>query len=366
MDFTRRHFLKCTGCILAGGSISTLIPAKTTDLREARYYEKLDNNTVQCHLCPRECLVREGERGFCGVRMNQNGIYYTLVYGKVAAAHIDPIEKKPLFHMFPGSEALSIATVGCNVMCKFCQNWELSQSLPKDVNMQDWPPKQVAALAQQKRCKIIAYTYNEPVIFTEYMYDTAKAGQEKGLYSVMISNGYINARPMKDLCGVLDAVKVDLKAFTQRFYRELVAGELKPVLDTLVLLKSQNVWTEIVYLVVPGQNDAVSELQQMARWVYNELGPDTPLHFSRFHPQYRMKNLPPTPIATLRKARQIAMDAGLHYVYIGNVPGDPGENTYCPNCGKMIIQRIGFHVSAVKIVKGKCQYCGASIAGIWQ
>ena len=365
MNYSRRQFVKCTGCLLAAGTAHAVLPMSGSGLYEAGYYKKLDDKIIECQLCPRRCQTRDGERGFCGVRVNQTGVYYTLVYGKTAASHIDPIEKKPLFHMLPGSAALSIATVGCNVMCRFCQNWELSQSLPKDVEMHEFPPDRVAALAKQRHCPIIAYTYNEPIVFTEYMYDTAQAARTMNLHNVMISNGYINKQPMKDLCGVLDAVKIDLKAFNQRFYRELVSGELNPVLDTLVLIKSLGMWTEIVYLVIPGENDNTDELKQMSQWIYRELGPETPLHFSRFYPQYRMQNLPPTPVAMLKKARNIALDAGLHYVYIGNVPGDPGENTYCPECGKMLIKRTGFFVGAVKLDHGKCRYCGAAIAGIW-
>lgn len=364
MSVTRRKFVKCAGCVLAAGGVQTVLP-HVSDLKKARYYTQEDGTQIQCQLCPRGCLVNNQERGFCGVRENKNGIYYTLVYGKVSTAHIDPVEKKPLFHVLPGDSAFSIATVGCNVMCKFCQNWELSQTTPEKLKMLDLPPQRVASLAQQKGCSMIAYTYNEPVIFTEYMYDTAKAAKQRNVRSVMISNGYINKKPMRDLCRVLDAVKIDLKAFNQTFYHDLVAGELQPVLDTLVLLKKENIWTEIVYLVIPGQNDDSGELKEMCEWIKQDLGPDTPLHFSRFYPQFKLKNLPPTPIPTLKKAREIAMQTGLHYVYIGNIPGDPAENTYCPQCGKLIIRRTGYYVRDVKIKDSKCSHCGAFIAGIW-
>lgn len=332
---------------------------------EARYYQKLPNRKIKCLLCPRECVIDDLERGYCGVRENHDGTYYTLIYGKPCSAHIDPIEKKPLSHFFPGSLAFSIATVGCNVLCKFCQNWEISQARPEQTQAYDMPPKEVARLAKQNNCQSIAYTYTEPVVFTEYMHDTAIEGRKLGVKSVMISNGYIQKEPMLDLCAVLDAVKIDLKAFTQKFYTELVAGELRPVLDTLLLLKSQDMWTEIVYLVIPGQNDNSKELTEMCKWIAAELGPDTPVHFTRFHPQYRLTNLPPTPLKTLQTARKIGLDNGLHFVYTGNIPGDEGENTYCPQCGKMLIRRIGYRVIENNLLNGKCSYCQYKIAGIW-
>lgn len=333
--------------------------------KEARYYEKLDNRKIKCLLCPRECIIDDLERGYCGVRENNEGVYYTLVYGRACSAHVDPIEKKPLFHFLPGSLAFSFATAGCNVLCKFCQNWEISQSRPEQIESLNLPPDRIAVLAKKNNCASIAYTYNEPVVFTEYMYDTASEGRKAGIKSVMISNGYIQEQPMSDLCSVLDAVKIDLKAFTERFYTELVAGHLRPVLDTLVLLRKKNMWTEIVYLVIPGQNDNRQELKDLCKWIVTELGPDVPVHFSRFHPQYRLTNLPSTPLETLKTARQIGMDNGLRYVYTGNIPGDPGENTYCPGCGAMIVRRIGFRVLENKIKNSKCPSCNYKIAGMW-
>lgn len=364
----RREFL---ACVTAGACSALYAPCAVfaqgdrQNLLEARYYEKLANRKIRCKLCPRECVIDDLERGYCGVRENIGGTYYSLVYGKPCTAHIDPIEKKPLFHFLPGTTAFSLATVGCNVMCKFCQNWEISQATPEQVKSFDLMPYDLAQLAKQRGCASIAYTYSEPVIFTEYMYDSALQGNELNLRSVMITNGYINLQPMRDLCSVLSGVKIDLKAFTERFYKELVAGELRPVLDTLVLLKKENMWTEIVYLVIPGQNDAAQELKDLCAWILHELGPDTPLHFSRFHPQYRLKNLPSTPIKTLSMAREIALDSGLNYVYTGNVPGDPGENTYCPNCGEIVIRRVGFSVIGRSMQNGACAACGRKIAGVW-
>jgi len=373
MSKTRRDFIKTfagVGCALSGAGCllhhSHAFAASDVDkLVEARYYEKLENRKIRCKLCPRECVIDDLERGYCGVRENHGGVYYSLVYGKPCTMHIDPIEKKPLFHFLPGTNAFSMATVGCNVLCKFCQNWEISQANPDQVATSDVPPERAALLARNNNCASIAYTYTEPVVFAEYMYDCAVQGRKHGVRSAMISNGYINETPMKDLCKVLDAVKVDLKAFTERFYKELVAGELKPVLDTLVLLKQEKVWTEIVYLVIPGQNDDPNELKELCRWIHDELGPETPVHFTRFHPQYRLTNLPPTPLNTLRRALQIGLDNGLSFVYTGNVPGDEGENTYCPSCGKVVIRRFGFSISTVNLIKGACSVCGEKIAGVW-
>lgn len=367
----RRKFLKtsCASCVVMCGALpmvkwNNLIFAADNSF-EARYYEKLAQRKIRCKLCPRECVIDDLERGYCGVRENRGGTYYSLVYGKPCSANVDPIEKKPLFHFLPGSQSFSIATAGCNVMCKFCQNWEISQSQPEQIRSVDMPPKSVAEIAARNRCASIAYTYSEPVVFAEYMYDTAAAGHEKRIKSVMISNGYINPKPMQDLCQVLDAVKIDLKAFTEKFYRELVSGELRPVLDTLVLLRKQNMWIEIVYLVIPGQNDAAGELSEMCRWIVTELGPDTPVHFTRFYPQYRLTNLPATPIPTLKKARQIGLDSGLRFVYTGNIPGDPGENTCCPSCGAVLIRRLGFNVIENALQNNKCSRCQLPIPGVW-
>jgi pyruvate formate lyase activating enzyme len=373
--FSRREFLKSSGgagCILLGAGFASIASrnqafaaSSTENLVEARWYEKLANRKIKCRLCPRECVIDDLERGYCGVRENRGGTYYTLVYGQVCSAHIDPIEKKPLFHFFPGTQAFSIATAGCNVMCKFCQNWEISQVRPEQVQSSEASPQRIAQIARENSCPSIAYTYTEPVIFSEYMYDAAAEGHKAGVKSVMISNGYIKPEPMKDLCKVLDGVKIDLKAFSERFYKELVSGTLHPVLDTLVLLRKENKWTEIVYLVIPGQNDDPKELADLCNWIVTELGADTPLHFTRFHPQYRLTNLPPTPISTLQKAREIGLDAGIHFVYTGNIPGDAGENTYCPNCKKLLIRRIGFSILEMRIKNGRCPDCRAEIAGVW-
>ncbi|MDZ7330515.1 MAG: AmmeMemoRadiSam system radical SAM enzyme [candidate division KSB1 bacterium] len=373
---TRRHFIKTmtqasAACALLpalGSSIARTTPQQSSKskLTEARYYEKLPNRKIKCVLCPRECVIDDQETGYCGVRENHGGTYYTLVYGRPCSANVDPIEKKPLFHFLPGTLAFSIATVGCNVLCKFCQNWQISQARPDQVPSYELSPQAIAQYARDTQSRSIAYTYTEPVIFTEYMYDCAEQGHRLNIKSVMISNGYIKAQPMKDLSRVLDAVKIDLKAYTEKFYQEMVSGHLQPVLDTLVLLKQENMWTEIVYLMIPTLNDNPKELQQMCQWIVKELGPDVPIHFTRFHPEYRLKNLPPTPLKTLEMARKIALDTGLNFCYIGNVPGHEGENTYCPGCKKMVIQRLGFQIVSNSITKqGQCKHCGHKIPGIW-
>jgi len=368
-DFLAASAYTCGACSFAGAPLLAMNAKRqqSQPLHEARYYEKLPNRKIRCLLCPRECVIDDMETGYCGVRENHGGVYYTLVYGKPCTANIDPIEKKPLFHFLPGTDAFSIATVGCNVLCKFCQNWQISQARPDQVPSMDMPPVRVAENASRRRCASIAYTYTEPVIFSEYMFDCAQAGHAHKIKSVMISNGYIKPEPMKDLCTVLDAVKIDLKAFTENFYQKFVNGHLQPVLDTLVLVQRSGVWLEIVYLIIPTLNDAAHELRQMCQWVKKELGPDVPIHFSRFYPQYRLKNLPPTPVETLNAAREIALDSGLHYAYIGNVPGHAGEHTYCPHCQTMLIQRMGYTIVQHSLAQvNHCSKCGKVIAGVWQ
>ncbi len=334
-------------------------------IAEAKYYQKLPNRKIKCVLCPRECVIDDHERGYCGVRENRGGTYYTLVHSRVCTAHIDPVEKKPFFHFLPGSLAFSIATAGCNVNCKMCQNWEISQSRPEQVQNTYMPPKQVAALAVQNKCRTIAYTYSEPTIFFEYMLDTADAGRAAGVKSAVVSGGFIQADPLKELCRHVDAVKIDLKAFSQRFYTDVVNGEMKPVLEALVTLRKLGMWVEIVYLVVPTLNDGEPEFRALAKWVKSVLGPDVPLHFSRFQPQYLLKNLPPTPLPTLERAKAIADAEGLRYVYLGNVPGHPAEKTYCPKCRRVVVDRAGYVINATNLLNGKCRYCQQPIPGLW-
>lgn len=332
---------------------------------EARYYKKLADGIVECELCPRGCRVSDVERGFCGVRENQKGIYKTLVYSRVCSMNIDPIEKKPLFHFHPATSAFSIATAGCNVNCKFCQNWDISQVRPEQVRNVLLTPDDVVTQCKNRSIPTIAYTYSEPVVFHEYMYDTAARGREDGLKSVVITGGYIKEKPLLDLLSVVDAVKVDLKAFSEKYYSEIVNGQLQPVLDTLKIIHQSGKWLEIVYLVVPTLNDTDSEFEGLCEWVMSSLSADVPVHFTRFHPMYLLTNLPPTPVVTLERAHAIAKKAGLRYPYIGNVPGHTAENTYCPKCGQVAIERYGYQIVKNNIAAGACSSCGQVIPGVW-
>ncbi|MBK9087937.1 MAG: AmmeMemoRadiSam system radical SAM enzyme [Holophagales bacterium] len=282
-----------------------------------------------------------------------------------AALALDPIEKKPFFHVLPGASALSLGTAGCNFHCRWCQNWEISQSRPEEVPASTLTPEAVASLAARKGAPVVACTYNEPTVFAEYALDVAVASRKEGLRTVVVSNGAIREEPLRDLCAVLAAYKVDLKCFSERTYREQCSGDLKAVLDTLRRLAKTKVWTEIVVLLVPGLNDSEAEVTALARFVRNEVGPETPVHFTRFHPTYRLTNLPPTPVATLERARAIALAEGLAFAYVGNVPGHPGESTYCPGCKARLIRRVGMATVENRLAKGACPDCGRAIPGVW-
>lgn len=375
----RRSFLKCalaSGAALGMGATARPAAARPSGeasgsedearfVVEAKFYQKLPNRKIKCKLCPRECAVGDKERGYCGVRENRGGTYYTLVHSRVCAAHVDPIEKKPLFHYLPGTNAFSLATAGCNVNCKFCQNWDISQSRPEEVPSQYAPPQRVAELAKQYDCPTIAYTYSEPVVFAEFLMDAADAGHAAGIRSIVVSNGYMQEEALKAAYGKMDAVKIDLKSFSESYYSKVVTGQLKPVLDSLVTLRKLGKWTEIVYLVLPTLNDSDQEFRGLTQWIKVNLGPDVPLHFTQYHPEYLLKNLPITPVPTLERAKAIADAEGLHYVYIGNVPGHPAQNTYCPKCRKMLVERVGFTASEILIRKNSCPFCQEPIAGIW-
>ncbi|MFH1825445.1 MAG: AmmeMemoRadiSam system radical SAM enzyme [Candidatus Firestonebacteria bacterium] len=333
---------------------------------EAKYWKKIDND-VQCLLCPFRCVLKDGQKGNCRVRINIKGKLYTLVYGRVVAKNVDPIEKKPVFHMLPGTTAYSIATVGCNLRCKFCQNWQISQSNPEEVNSEYLSPQDVVLNAIKLNCKSIAYTYSEPVVFYEYVLDTAKLAKKNGLKNILVTGGFINPEPLKELLQYFDVIKVDLKGFNEKFYEEVVSGDLQCVLNTLLTIKKNSkVIIEVVNLVVPGLNDSFTDIKKMCKWIKENLGSDTPLFFSKFYPNYKLRNLPETPILTLEKCRDIALKEGLNYVYIGNVVGHPGESTYCPKCKKNLIKRLGYDVLENNIVKGKCKFCGNKIPGIWE
>lgn len=330
------------------------------------YFTRFSDGDVRCELCPRLCRIPKGERGGCRVRENRNGKCYSLVYGNPCALHPDPIERNPFFHVLPSTRCLSLATAGCNFSCKFCQTWEISQAAPEDVYSLDVPPDMVVKRAKQMGVHSITYTYVEPVIFFEYMAEVGDRARKAGLLSLIHSNGYINPKPLKDLCRVLDAANIDLKSISEKYYREMCGGELAPVLETLKILKQENIHLEITNLVVPTKNDDPGRINEMCLWIKENLGPDTPVHFLRFYPLYKLKNLPPTPASTLENARNTAMSAGLNFVYINNVPGHAGENTFCPQCRKIVIKRLGFMVEEVHINEGKCNFCGRLIPGIWK
>jgi pyruvate formate lyase activating enzyme len=378
----RRLFLKagglCLGCSLLGfGFPIGLIEAEeqpqpdlnkvenNLSYREALYFKKLENLEIECQLCPRKCNVGDKERGFCGVRENKKGTYYTLVYGNPCSLNIDPIEKKPFFHFLPGSTAFSLATAGCNLNCKFCQNWQISQFRPEQIRSMKLTPDQIASNAIDSNCRILAYTYSEPTVFYEYMKDCSIAGKFKNLRSVMVTAGFIEPDPMKELIPHLSAIKVDLKSFSEKYYNDICNADLKPVLDTLILLKKSGIWFEIVYLMVPTLNDSREEIQSLCAWIIKELGPDIPIHFTRFHPEYLLKNLPSTPVESLEQAYEIALKFGLNFPYIGNVPGHKAENTYCPGCKTILIERQGFQVSIFDLADGRCKKCGREIPGVW-
>jgi pyruvate formate lyase activating enzyme len=320
---------------------------------------------VQCNLCPRRCIIADGERGHCRVRENRGGRLYSMVYGNPCAVHLDPIEKKPLYHFLPTAGAFSLATAGCNLRCLYCQNWTISQVPPEQTQNVELPPEAVVHYAKEYKAPVIAYTYSEPIVFYEYMLATAKLAREAGLRNVVISAGFINPEPLQELCAAVDAIKIDLKGYDEAFYRDVCDGELGPVLETIRTIYESGTHLELVNLVVPTLNDDLEQLRALSQWVAQELSPDVPLHFSRFHPQYKLTNLPPTSVERIEKAREIAIEEGIRFVYVGNVPGHPGDNTYCPACGKPIIVRQGFAVLEYHLQDGACPYCGEAIPGVW-
>jgi len=336
-------------------------------VKEAKWYRKLSDEVVQCLLCPFKCVLNDAQRGKCKVRENRRGILYTLVYGRIIALHQDPIEKKPFYHVLPSKTAFSLATPGCNLSCKFCQNSDISQIWPEDASSKFLTPLQVVKLALKYKAPTIAYTYSEPIIFYEFMLETAKLAKEKGILNLMVTNGYINEAPLRELCKFIDAANVDLKGFDPNFYHNIVGGNLDEVLNSLKVMKKEGIWIEITNLVIPGLNDSAHLIRRMCKWIRENLGPETPIHFSKFYPMYKLRNIPPTPLKTLEQACEIAKSEGLNYVYIGNVPGHILENTYCPNCKNILIKRLGYMVSEINIDKeGKCKFCNKTIPGIWK
>jgi len=320
---------------------------------------------VMCRICPNECVLKEGELSDCKNRIVKNSVLQTMAYGNPCAVNIDPVEKKPLYHFKPGTKALSIATAGCNLACLNCQNWTISQTSPDKTTNAELMPDKVVELALKNGSESIAYTYSEPVTFYEYMYETSVLAKEAGINNIVVSNGYINSEPLKQLCSVASAANIDLKAFSDKTYLKLTGAKLQPVLDSLLQYREEGVWLEITNLVIPGWTDNFDEIKNMCSWLYSNGLKDTPLHFSRFQPLYKLEQLPPTPVSVLEKARKVAIDEGIQYVYIGNVPSSDATDTICPGCKSRVVERKGYTITGYSIKDGKCENCGMTINGIW-
>jgi len=372
----RREFLRACGCCALAAATTPLAfrraQASPPGLergfirpRPSPFFEPLPDGAVRCTLCPRRCAMAPGERGHCEVRQNQDGTLLTLVYGNPCAVNVDPVEKKPFYHVLPGSASFSIATAGCNLDCVFCQNHEISQARPDETMNYDLPPEAVTGYAANYGCRSVAHTYVEPTIFMEYLLDIGALAQKQGLRNVMHSSGYVNPEPLERLCDVLDAACIDLKGFSEDYYREMTGGRLAPVLESLELLRRRGVHLELVTLLVPGKNDDPATLREMCSWIRDTLGPDTPLHFSRFYPMYRLQHVAPTAVADLERARDTAREAGLDYVYIGNVSGHEAQSTRCPGCDALLVHRDGYRVRVEKLAGGACAECGRKVPGIW-
>lgn len=333
-------------------------------MKEALWWKTQDNGKILCTLCPRYCTIGEGQKGFCFIRENIGGKLYSIGYGRPIGFAIDPIEKKPLSHFYPGTKTLSFGTAGCNLGCKFCQNWTTSKSKYDDLNSVEASPEDVVSLAKKYKTPSISYTYNDPTIFGEYVIDISKIAREEGIKSVMVTAGYIDKDARKDVYKYIDAANVDLKAFTERFYHKITFSHLEPILDTLYWLKHEtDIWFEITTLLIPGENDSPEEIQQMCDWILENLGDQVPLHFTAFHPDFKMLDKPRTPSSTLNMARNIALKSGIKYVYVGNVHNLEGQTTYCPNCNEPLIIRDWHSVIDNKLKDGKCWKCGTEIAG---
>jgi pyruvate formate lyase activating enzyme len=331
-------------------------------IKEAMFYEKIGDNKVHCNLCAQSCKISQGKRGFCGVRENRDGKLYTLIYETVSSEAVDPIEKKPLYHFYPGSYVYSVGSIGCNFHCKHCQNWSISQACLEDAYTMDIPSDELIQRALLSRSSSIAWTYNEPTIWHEYTYECAKLAKEAGLGTVYVTNGYMTPEALRNIAPYLDAANIDIKAFNEKFYHDVASAKLAPVLEASALAKQLGIHVEITNLIIPGVNDSLDELRELSKWVYKNLGPETPLHFTRFHPQYKMQNISPTPVKTMQEACKIATEEGIKYVYMGNVPGSDRNNTFCPNCGKMLIRRGYFDIEKYDITPEKtCPICGEHI-----
>jgi pyruvate formate lyase activating enzyme len=334
-------------------------------MKEARFYEKHDELNVRCYLCAHGCTIHAGRRGLCAVRENRQGVLYSLVYGKVISLNIDPIEKKPFFHFLPGSTSMSIATVGCNFRCRHCQNFEISQYPREESGIpgNELTPEDIVSAAEKAGCRSISYTYTEPTVYFEFAYDCARIAKKRGIKNVFVSNGYTSTEAAREIAPYLDANEIDLKG-DDRFYRDLCGARLQPVLDTIILMKELGVWVEITTLLIPGKNDSREVLTEMIQFI-RSLDESTPWHVSRFYPTYKLLDVPQTPVETLTRARDLGMSMGLKYVYVGNVPGDSGESTSCPRCGRTVVERTGYRIIRNRIAGGKCPDCGVTIPGVW-
>jgi pyruvate formate lyase activating enzyme len=376
-EFIKRCGLSISGCMLGFHGIKSFrwtlasndnSKRKSDDLskwsKEALFYTKVSDG-LKCQKCPHECLLSDNESGFCRSRVNRGGKLYSIAYGNPCAVHVDPIEKKPFYHFLPTTKAFSIAVAGCNFRCLNCQNWQISQFSPEETENFDLMPDKIVEQCLESKCESIAYTYSEPTTFYEYAYDTAKLARETGIKNLLKSNGYINEAPLRKLCKVLDAANIDLKIFNDDTYSKLSTGKLEPVLKTLIVLEEEGVWLEITNLVIPNWTDNLDTIKRMCVWLVKNKLQDCPLHFSRFTPLYKLTQLPLTPIQILEKARNIALEAGIKYVYIGNIPAHQAENTYCSKCKKIIIERKGFTIQKNHLNSGKCMFCGETISGVW-
>jgi len=366
----RRSLLKKMIALLSGIGCSSLFPdealgEKVLTLREAMFYKNLNGQNVQCLLCPRECIISDGRRGFCRNRENQKGKLYTIVYGKPSVVDIGPIEKAPLYHFFPGHFRLCLTCASCNLRCKYCQNWHLSQKTFEELSHSSYTPSEIVQQAKDKNLSSISFTYTEPTVYYEYLYDISFIAKQMGMKTSIVSNGYINREPFLKLLTALDAVKIDLKGFSERFYEEVCSATLKPVLESLITVRKEKIWLEIVNLVVPTLNDDPKMIDEMCRWITDNLGQDVPLHFTRFFPNYKLTHLSPTPVSTLESAYGIAKKNGLRYVYVGNVPGHIYNSTYCPFCNRKVIKRNQFEIIEMNVVNGRCKFCNSPLQGIW-
>jgi pyruvate formate lyase activating enzyme len=371
-NISKREFIKRSLALSAGLVCfpRDVVLSETSSENEGIYkklamYQDETARGIMCRICPNECVLKEGELSKCNNRKVHNSKLYTLAYGNPCTAAVDPVEKKPLYHFLPGSRAYSIATAGCNLVCLNCQNWAISQTSPDKTRNYDIPPVQVVAESVKNNCASIAYTYSEPVTFYEYVFDTAKLARKAGVKNIMKSNGYINPEPLKNLCSVIDAANIDLKAFTESTYLKLTGGKLQPVLDSLKVYRDMGVWLEITNLIVPTWTDNQDDIANMCKWLGENGFKNTPIHFDRFYPMYKLEQLAPTPVDVLNNAVRLAEGEGLNYVYTGNMPGNEKSDTICPSCKSVVVVRQGYRITVNNITNGKCNKCGSKIDGVW-